>query len=492
MEKRTFAELLTSVDAVAHGLSSFGIKRGDVVAFSCLNHVDFFAVFHGCLKVGATMSPFSPLYSEFEIATQLQKSKASLLIAHDDVLDTCAKGVERAGGGIGLLSLGTDIAEWVSTGSSKPFTADHQDVDQSEEIALLPYSSGTTGLPKGTMLTHANLAVNVLQTHVCESGYWSTDGTEVVLSPLPLFHIYPFTVSLHLPLRIGVTFVTMKQFDLERFCQLCEEFKATRAHVVPPIVLALAKSPVVDKYDLSSLKTGISAAAPLGKDIAIEASKRLNCQFKQAWGMSELSPVATLVPDDDIENSHGSVGYPVSDTQAKVVDMQTGETIPMNGGEGELCIKGPQVMKGYLDEPEKTKECLTDHGWLHTGDVARMDEEGRIYITDRLKELIKYKGFQVAPAEIEALLCTHPEILDATVIPKPCEIAGELPRAYVVKRDKETSNLTEEDVQLFVEERTAHYKKLRGGVVFTDQIPKTASGKILRRHVVELDRKADE
>ena len=491
METRSFAQLLEHVNAVAHGLASIGIKRGDVVAFSSLNHVDFFAVFHGCLKVGATLSPFSPLYSEFEVATQLDKSGAALLIAHEDVLPVCANGVDRAESDVKLISLSKEVADWITSENKSVFVADHEHADRSEEIALLPYSSGTTGLPKGTMLTHANLAVNVLQTHVCESDYWSRDGTELLLSPLPLFHIYPFTISLHVPLHIGVTFVTMKQFDLERFCQLIQEFKATRTHVVPPIVLALAKSPVVDSFDLSSLRTGISAAAPLGKDIALEAGRRLNCHFKQAWGMSELSPLATLVPDDDIEDSHGSVGYPTSDTLAKVVDMVTGETIPKNGGEGELCIKGPQVMKGYLNEPEKTRECLTEDGWLHTGDVARIDEDGRVYITDRLKELIKYKGFQVAPAELEALLCTHPEILDATVIPRLCDVAGELPRAYVVKRDKHNIDLTEEAVQLFVEERTAHYKKLRGGVVFTETIPKTASGKILRRQLVELDRSSD-
>ena len=200
--------------------------------------------------------------------------------------------------------------------------------------------------------------------------------------------------------------------------------------------------------------------------------------------MSELSPLGTCVPDDGLKNNSGTVGPPCAATSIKVIDLETGEALPP-GEEGELCVKGPQVMQGYLDLPDKTRECLTEDGWLLTGDIAKIDEDGYVYITDRLKELIKYKGFQVAPAELEEVLCSHPGVADATVIPVPDEDAGELPRAYVVRK---TDDVSEESVRAFVKERVAPHKQLRGGVVFTEAIPKTASGKILRREVVAMDR----
>ena len=281
--------------------------------------------------------------------------------------------------------------------------------------------------------------------------------------------------SVHIAAPQGCTLVTMPRFDMEVFCQLVEKHKATRAHLVPPITLGLAKSPIVDDYDLSSLKMITSAAAPLGAEIETAVRERLGngINIKQAWGMSRLSPLGTCVPDDALKNNTGTVGPPCAHTQTGVIDLETGEAL-LQGEEGELCVKGPQVMQGYLDLPEKTQECLTEDGWLLTGDIAKIDEDGYVYITDRLKELIKYKGFQVAPAELEEVLCSHPGA-DATVIPVEDDEAGELPRAYVVRK---SDDVTEESVLSFVGERVAPHKKLRGGVVFIDAIPKTASGKI--------------
>ena len=253
--------------------------------------------------------------------------------------------------------------------------------------------------------------------------------------------------------------------------------------MVPPIIIQLAKSPIIDKYDLSSLSMIVSAAAPLSRETEQALLDRIGCEVKQAWGMSELSPIGTFTSDYNIRS--GSVGQLVSSTYGKVVDPSTHRSLGP-GEPGELMIKGPQVMMGYLNDASKTAECLSDDGWLRTGDVAQYDEDGFFFITDRLKELIKVRGYQVAPAEIEALLLTHPNISDAAVIPVEDEASGELPRAYVtLKSDDVSQTVSDDDIKSWVKERVAPFKRLEGGVFFIDQIPKSASGKILRRLLVE-------
>jgi acyl-CoA synthetase (AMP-forming)/AMP-acid ligase II len=335
---------------------------------------------------------------------------------------------------------------------------------QGHDLALLPYSSGTTGLPKGTMLTHDNIIANLMQCEDVEARFFTQDT--VVISPLPMFHIYGFLCSLHLPLLHGNTCITMKRFDMDTFCRLVQEHKVSRAQLVPPIVLGLAKSPIVDKYDMSSLKVLLSGAAPLGAFVphafslarraagaaqVKECCDRLGCVAKQAWGMSELSPIGTMVADDDADAPPGTVGQvclwwppldgthaspprtqPVGSTSVKVVHPETLQVLPQ-GQEGELLIKGPQVMKGYLNNPQATAATVDAEGWLRTGDVASLDDDGFVFIHDRLKELIKFKGFQIAPAELEALLTTHPSVGDAIASchpRRPCRRIGiaDLPR----------------------------------------------------------------
>jgi len=274
----------------------------------------------------------------------------------------------------------------------------------------------------------------------------------------------------------------MKRFDLELFCKLLEEHKATRLHIVPPVLLRLAKDPIVDKYDVSSAKVAISAAAPLGIDLEMAFKERTNCQVKQFWGMSELSPIGLGNSDDNIKS--GTVGQAVSSTEVKIIDVESGEVLGVDQP-GELLVRGPQVMKGYLNDPEKTATCLTEDGWLHTGDIATIDKDGFVTITDRMKELIKYKGFQIAPAELEAVLLTSEDVLDSCVIPVPDDEAGEVPRAYVVLQPN--SKFTEQDVMDYVAERVTKYKRLTGGVKLVEAIPKTESGKLLRRKVIEMD-----
>jgi len=325
-----------------------------------------------------------------------------------------------------------------------------------------------------------------LQQFVAPEGDYMKDNTTII-SPLPLFHIYGFTAGMLHSSWMANTLVTMAAFDLVKFCELVQEHKPERAHLVPPIILGLAKHPIVDNYDFSSLDMVVSAAAPLGAEVQMAVRDRLNIGVKQAWGMSELSPIGTVTPDNKLKEGQATIGPVVAGTQGKIVDLETGEALPPGEeNTGELCIKGPQVMLGYLDEPEKTRECLTEDGWLHSGDIGYVDEDGYYYIVDRLKELIKYKGFQVAPAELEAVICSNDLLTDCAVIPVEDKRGGEVPRAYVVKR--EGVEVSEEDVLAYVEERVAPHKKLRGGVVFIDAIPKNPSGKILRRVVIEMDR----
>jgi acyl-CoA synthetase (AMP-forming)/AMP-acid ligase II len=283
-------------------------------------------------------------------------------------------------------------------------------------------------------------------------------------------------------LYLGSTIVIMPRFDLAQFLEIIQQYRITLAHIVPPIVLKLAKDPLVEKYDLSSLKTIFSGAAPLGPELSRECMKRIGCGVRQGYGMTETSPVTHSSPSDPAKMKHGSVGTAAPNTEVKVVDPATGAELGPHQ-EGEICVRGPQIMKGYLNNPEATACTIDTDKWLHTGDVGYADEDGHFFIVDRVKELIKYKGFQVAPAELEAVLLTHPAIADAAVIPARDDEAGEVPKAFVVVK-QQTSG---EEIMKFVAARVAPHKKIRD-VEFIAQIPKSLSGKILRRVLIEQER----
>jgi 4-coumarate--CoA ligase len=321
------------------------------------------------------------------------------------------------------------------------------------------------------MLTHRNLVANVAQ--VLASADMRED--EKIIAVLPFFHIYGMQVLMNTGLRAGATVITMPRFDLEQFLRLHQDYGITRSFVAPPIVVALAKHPLVDSFDLSALEQVFSGAAPLSAELAMEAGKRLGCEVVQGYGMTELSPVSHLTPPG--YSKPGSVGVTAPNTELRVVHPASGEDLGPDE-DGELWIRGPQVMKGYLNNPEATALTLDDEGWLHTGDIGHVDDDGHVYVVDRLKELIKYKGFQVAPAELEALLLTHPAVADAAVVGLPDEEAGEVPAGYVVL--KPGTDATPEDVTAFVAGQVASFKQLRRLTV-VDAIPKSASGKILRR-----------
>lgn len=332
------------------------------------------------------------------------------------------------------------------------------------------------------MLTHRNLISNFYQSMTLEGQYMTNAN---IIIPLPFFHAFGMVMGMCMPLMVAAKVVLLPAFDMIKFLELIQSEKITRAYLVPPIILGLAKHPIVDKYDMSSLKCVLSGAAPLGADVQNECAKRLGILVKQGWGMTELSPVATITDERPEDNTTGSCGYLLPKTEAKIINVETRETLAPTEL-GELAIRGPQVMRGYLNNKEATTGIMTEDGFMLTGDIAHFDEKGMLYVVDRCKELIKYKGFQVAPAELEALIGSMPQVKDVVVIPVLDDDAGEIPRAYVVKQDG--VELTESEVTDFVASKVAPHKKLRGGVVFSPEIPRSASGKILRRVQVEMDR----
>ena len=466
----TYGQLKGMIHAFAGGLTARGLTKGDTIALMAPNIPEFAIVFHGAAVAGVAVSTINPTYTADEVRFQLNDSKSKLLVTIGLFYDTAKAAVE-----------GTDVTDIVIMGDpiegTVAFTSlfgqpmAQVDLDPATQVVVLPYSSGTTGLPKGVMLTHRNLVANLMQ---CEDALEVSDG-EVVLAVLPFFHIYGMQVLMNEFLSRGSTIVTLPRFDLEQALGIIQDRKITRFFAVPPIVLALAKHPLVDQYDLSSLKQVFSGAAPLSAELGEEAAKRIDCDVVQGFGMTELSPVSHITPVGRAKP--GTVGVTAPNTETRIVDPETGEDQGV-GGVGELWVRGPQVMLGYLNNPEATAITIDPDGWLKTGDMAMIDDEGFVTIVDRLKELIKYKGFQVAPAELEAFLLTHPAIADAAVIGVPDVEAGEIPRAFVVV--KPGQQVTAEEITQFMEGHVATYKVIHD-IVFIDEVPKSASGKILRR-----------
>ncbi len=478
----TYAQLAGGVERVAAGLAARGFGRGDVFGILSPNLPEFPIAFHGVVRAGGVATTMNPLSAVDELAHQLGDSGAKYLLTIPQLMESAKAAADRAGVEevfvFGEAEGATPFASLLAPGGDPP---DLSDLDPAEALAALPYSSGTTGFPKGVMLTHRNLVANVEQFEGIDDG--SED--DVLIGILPFFHIYGMTVIANAALKAGSTVVTMPRFDLEQFLQLIQDHKVTKGFVVPPILVALAKHPVVDNYDLSSLVRLTSGAAPLGQELAAAVAERLGCQVNQGYGMTETSPVTHMVPARRTDwTKYGSVGPLIPGVQAQIVDVDTAEEVA-DGERGELWIRGENVMKGYYNNPEATARTVDADGWLHTGDVAVVDQDGDFFIVDRVKELIKYKGYQVPPAELEALLLEHDAIADAAVIPVPDEEAGEIPKAYVVRAPG--SDLSADDVMAFTAERVAPYKKVRQ-VAFVDEIPKSASGKILRRLLVEQDR----
>ncbi|MFL5803297.1 MAG: 4-coumarate--CoA ligase family protein [Roseiflexaceae bacterium] len=478
----TYRQLAGAIRLVASSLSKRGFGVGDVFAIYSPNLPEYAVAFHAVTLLGGTVTTLNPLYTVDEVTHQLNDAGAIYLLTISMFLENAKAAAAR--------SNVKEIFTFDPVAGATPFAALLESdgvlpdiaFDPAEHLAVLPYSSGTTGLPKGVMLTHRNIVANIVQ---CEgiTGVDQVSSNDSIVGVLPFFHIYGMVVIMNISLVRGATIVTMPRFDLEQFLRLVQKHKITRVNVVPPILVGLAKHPIVDQYDTSSLVELASGAAPLSAELTQAVMDRIGCSVMQGYGLTETSPVThyynrSLASTD----KRASVGPLIPNTEAMVVEVVSGEPVAV-GQPGEVLIRGPQVMKGYLNNPEATAWTLDKDGWLHTGDIGYADEEGFFYIVDRLKELIKYKGFQVAPAELEALLLSHPAVADVAVIPSPDEEAGEVPKAFVVRK----AEVTADDLMAWVAERVSPQKKIRR-LEFIDAIPKSLAGKILRRTLIEQER----
>jgi acyl-CoA synthetase (AMP-forming)/AMP-acid ligase II len=468
----TYGQLPDLVDRAAAGLARLGIGRGDVAAIFSSNALEYPIAMLALARLGAIATTASPLYTTKDLGRHLTDSGARVLITSSLLSPVWGK----VAGEIGIehvltFDQPTENAIAFSELLAEPGPAPRTVVNSSDIVAL-PYSSGTTGLPKGVMLTHRNLVANILQLNAVD--HFQHDQ-ETTIAFLPFFHIYGMVVVAMAGLWSGATLVVMPKFDLETYLELIERYRATLLHVVPPVVVALAKHPSVSGRDFSSVRKLFSGAAPLSSTTAEQCTSRITCVIQQGYGLTETSPATHVTCETSGGNKFGSIGQPLSNTECRIVDPATGEDMAP-GQDGEIWVRGPQVMRGYLNCPEATRATIDDEGWLHTGDLGHVDADNDVFIVDRLKELIKYKGMQVAPAELEAVLLTHPAVADAAVVPLKDEEAGEIPRAFVVLKTPATA----EDLITFVANRVAPFKKIRR-LDFIDAIPKSPSGKILRR-----------
>ncbi|MEV7566220.1 AMP-binding protein [Streptomyces tanashiensis] len=466
---------------VAAGLAEAGVRKGDVLALHSPNTVLFPVAFYAATRAGASVTTVHPLATPDEFAKQLSDSSARWIVTVTPLLASARAAAELAGGIEEIFVC--DRTEQGDARSLQDFLGStgpvpETDVDPDQDVAALPYSSGTTGVPKGVMLTHASIATNLAQLEpVIPMG-----PGDRILAVLPFFHIYGLTALMNAPLRSGATVVVLPRFELDTFLGAIQTHRINGLYVAPPIVLALAKHPAVADYDLSSLEYIVSAAAPLDAALAEACSARLGLPpVSQAYGMTELSPGTHVVPLDAPTPPPGTVGRLLPSTEMRILSLDDPAKDAAPGEEGEIAIRGPQVMKGYLGRPDATAAMIDADGWVHTGDIGRVDEDGWLFVVDRVKELIKYKGFQVAPAELEALLLTHEGIADAAVIGVTDADGTEIPKAFVV-RQPAAPGLTADEVIAHVAARVSPYKKVRS-VEFIDTVPRAASGKILRREL---------
>ncbi|KAJ5614148.1 hypothetical protein N7528_007802 [Penicillium herquei] len=483
--------------------ATYDWKKGDVLALFTPNTIDTPVLMWGTLWAGGIISPANPAYTADELAFQLKNSGAKVLATQPSVLSVAKEAAKKAGIRDDHIILVGDQRD--PQARFKHFTSvlnisratryRQQKIKPDSDLAFLVYSSGTTGVPKGVMLSHRNIVANVLQQAMGEGGnlMWNggPDGKgDRILAFLPFYHIYGLTCLITQALYKGYHLIVMSKFDIEKWCAHVQGYRVTFSYIVPPVVLLLGKHPAIDKYDLSSLRMMNSGAAPLTQELVESVYSRIKVGIKQGYGLSETSPTTHSQRWEDWREHIGSVGRMMPNMEAKYMTMPEdgSESKEVAAGEvGELYVRGPNVFLGYHQNPAATKECLSDDGWFRTGDVGYQDVKGNFFITDRVKELIKYKGFQVPPAELEGLLVDNDAIDDVAVIGIESEAHGsEVPMACVVRSAKsKSSGASEKDeaakIIQWLDGKVAHHKRLRGGVRFVDEIPKNPSGKILRR-----------
>lgn len=486
-EKVTRKELKRRSQSLAYGLRhKLGLQPGEVFCYVSPNSIHYQVVCLAGQCAGLIVSPANAAYTGSELQHQIKDSGSKVVLCAPQLLPVALQATSHWSKEDQANKIILACRRSESEGNTSHKTLDelmgrqlldpHVFTDPTDELAYLCYSSGTTGLAKGVMTTVYNMT-SVLSGLYCFMG----DVDDVSLTFLPMSHIYGLTKNVHLPILEGQTIVIVPRWEIDSSLRAIEKYKATLMLLVPPVALALAKDPAIDKYDLSSLKYLLSGAAPLGPDLQRRLQKRLNCYVTQAYGLTESSPTSHYGPYD--QTRPGSCGKLLPNVQGRIVNPETMQDVPNVGDEGEIWMKGPIIMKGYHNRPDATKETIVEDGWLRTGDIGKVDEDGWFYITDRIKELIKYKGFQVPPAELEALLLSNDEVADSGVVGVWTEAEGtELPLAYVVLKDaSKASPAKAAEIQAWVKKQIANHKQLRGGVRFVDAIPKSPSGKILRR-----------
>nr|AUF71602.1 4-coumarate coenzyme A ligase [Microcos paniculata] len=487
----TFSETHLIAQKTAAGLSNLGIKKGDVIMILLQNCAEFVFSFMGASMIGAVSTTANPFYTSAEIFKQFKAARAKLIITQSQYVDKL-KDTNNNNNGENFPKIGEDFK--VITIDDPPENCLHftvlseaneneipeVSIDPDDPVAL-PFSSGTTGLPKGVVLTHRSLITSVAQQVDGENPNLYLKDDDVVLCVLPMFHIYSLNSVLLCSLRAGAAVLLMQKFEIGTLLELIQRHKVSVAAVVPPLVLALAKNPMVAQFDLSSIRVVLSGAAPLGKELEEALRGRVpQAVLGQGYGMTEAGPVLSMClgfAKQPFPTKSGSCGTVVRNAELKVIDPETGCSLGYNQP-GEICIRGSQIMKGYLNDDAATAATIDVEGWLHTGDIGYVDEDDEIFIVDRVKEIIKFKGFQVPPAELESLLVSHPSIADAAVVPQKDEAAGEVPVAFVVRSNG--FELTEEAVKDFIAKQVVFYKRLHK-VHFVHAIPKSPSGKILRK-----------
>ena len=478
----TFADFDRTSNCLANGLAALGLGSGDRLALYLPNCPQYEVAFYAASKLGAISCPMNPSYREREISYQVNDSGATVMVTHANlwpIVDACRcqtpnlARVVVVGDGVNNSS-GIAIGYEDVLGAASAHDPDVR-VDQSQ-LAALPYSSGTTGLPKGVMLTHRILVYNQVQ-YLDASSITADDAYPIFL---PLSHIYG-VMLMNAALGCGAHQIVMERFDLQTIARVVQQHHVTVLHLVPPVLLALANAPGLDASQFSNIRYALSAAAPLAPDVARRVEQRLGLRIIQAYGLTETGPASHHSPLERERIKLESVGVVMADTEQRVVDLETGERVLGSGETGEIVVRGPQVMQGYWNASDETARALRN-GWLHTGDIGSVDEDGYTYVVDRKKEMIKCRAFSIAPAELEATLLEHPDIADCGVVGVPDTDAGEVPNAFVVARKGCT--LSEAALTDYFSTRLAGYKMIRKWHL-TDAIPRTPSGKILRRMLKE-------
>ncbi|KAK6939047.1 AMP-dependent synthetase/ligase [Dillenia turbinata] len=487
----TFSQVWSAVDSVASSLSDMGIRKSHVILLLSPNSIFFPIVCLSVMSLGAIITTTNPLNTTSEISKQISDSKPVLAFTTRALLPKIDKSnlkivlIEDHDDNVNYSKLSPNIV--ASLGEmmmkeTKPIRVKER-VNQ-DDIATLLYSSGTTGASKGVISSHRNI-IAMVQTILCRFNLEDHKFEQKFICTVPMFHIYGLAAFATGLLASGSTIIVLSKFEMDEMLSCISKYKATYLPLVPPILVAMVNNAnrIKAKYNLSSLQSVLSGGAPLSKEV-IEGfmEKYPTVTILQGYGLTESTGVGASTDSLEESRRYGTAGMLSPSMEAKIVDPDTGAALPVNRT-GELWLRGPTIMKGYFSNVEATASTLDSHGWLRTGDLCYIDDDGFIFVVDRLKELIKYKGYQVPPAELEALLLSHPEIVDAAVIPFPDKEVGQFPMAYVVRKDG--SNLSETSIMDFVAGQVAPYKRIRR-VTFVASIPKNPSGKILRKDLIKL------